>query len=324
MISIIIPLKKDQGYLEKCVQACLAQEGVPFEVIVLPDQALGAYSFSGDMQVRVEATGSKGPAEKRNRGAELARGDILAFLDDDTRPHPGWLARVSAQFEDASISALGGPSLTPPDDPFLAQVSGAVYESWMMSGGERRRYLPMEPADVDDWPSCNLAVRKSVFREIGGFGTRFWPGEDTELCLALIKRGHRIFYDPGAQIYHHRRPSLKKHFRQLGNYALHRGYFVKRFPETSRKPQYFAPTLFVVGLALLMASGLMGLAWITLPLLILLLGTYAVIAFISIPGNHPFKVRVMGVVTIFLSHLTYGILFVKGLLAGKLPEEKSR
>ena len=239
MVSIIIPLRRDQGYLRECLEGCFAQKGTNLEVIVLPDEPLPW----SDPRIRVEPTGPARPARKRNRGVELSRGDILVFIDDDTHPQAGWLEAALAAFSDPKVAAVGGPSVTPTSDPFWAQVSGAAYESWMMSGVERRRYIPTQATDVDDWPSCNLLVRRSVFQEIGGFGTDFWPGEDTEFCLAIIKKGYRIRYEPRAVIDHHRRPSLKQHFIQLGNYGLHRGYFAKRYPETSCKLPYFLPSI---------------------------------------------------------------------------------
>lgn len=336
MVSIIIPLRQDQGYLKNCVECCLAQKGFELEVIVLPDgEVQGRRKETGgrrqedvdaesgwwalDPRVRFEATGPGRPARKRNRGAALSKGDILAFIDDDTRPHPDWLAAAMAHFADPKVGAVGGPSITPADDSFWAQVSGAAYESWMLSAGERLRYVPGKACDVMDYPSCNLLVRRSAFDEIGGFGTDFWPGEDTEFCLALIKKGYRIRYEPDAVIDHHRRPSLKKHFKQLANYGLHRGYFVKRYPETSRKLPYFMPSFMLVG-----GIGLVGASFCgsmpSLLALTALASLYVLLTTISLSWRK-FSVAACAIPVIFLSHLAYGLAFLKGLLASRLPEE---
>ncbi len=310
--SIIIPLKHDQGYLKPCIEACVTYAGSNTEIIVLPDDPLPW----NDPRIIVEATGPVSPARKRNRGAQIGKGDILVFIDDDTRPRFGWLEAALAHFKDPRIGAVGGPSITPASDPFMAQVSGVAYESWMMSGSERYRYRPEAERDVDDFPSCNLIVRRCVFDTVGGFGTDFWPGEDTEFCLAVVKKGFRIRYEPRAVIEHHRRPTLAKHLRQLANYGLHRGYFVKKFPETSRRPAYFAPSaMVIVGTALAFGTlmGSLECRW----LLGFLATVYAVLTLISLP-----KHRLVGTAIVFLSHLTYGTFFVMGLLAQKLPEEK--
>ncbi|MCC7518004.1 MAG: glycosyltransferase [Verrucomicrobiae bacterium] len=313
MVSILIPLRRDAGYLARCLESCFAAGDV--EAIVLPDAPIPGL----DPRARQEATGPVGPAAKRNRGAAIAKGEILAFVDDDTRLLAGWLAAALPHFEAPSVAAVGGPAITPKGDPFWARVSGTTYESWLVSGGERRRYLPGAPAEVDDWPSCNLLVRRTAFDAVGGFGTDFWPGEDTAFCLALVKRGWKIRYEPRAAIEHHRRPSLKKHFVQLANYGLHRGYFAKRFPETSLRARYFAPSALLLGLIALLAALLTGIprAGGTLAALAT---AYLLLAAASVARAGP-RLLLPSVGVIFISHLVYGAAFLRGLAAGRLPEE---
>lgn len=313
--SVIIPLRRDQGFLRPCIDACFDQGETGIEVIVLPDEPPGW----SDPRIRVEATGNVSPARKRNRGAQLARGEFLVFIDDDTRPRPGWLRAARRHFQDPAVAAVGGPSVTPADDPFWAQVSGAAYESWMLSGSERRRYRPGAECDVEDFPSCNLLVRRPAFEAVGGFGTDFWPGEDTAFCLALVKRGCRIRYEPRAVIEHHRRPSLTRHFVQLANYGLHRGYFAKRYPETSRRIPYFAPSVFVLTGAAMTLLALAGNP--VAPRLLLLLGPlYFLLLLISLVGN-PCRLLPAAAGVIFASHVVYGVSFLQGLIARRLPEE---
>ena len=110
---------------------------------------------------------------------------------------------------------------------------------------------PRRARDVDDYPSCNLFVRRLPFVGHVGECLRYWPGEDTKLCMLLTKtEGKRIVYEPEAVVYHHRRALFWGHFRQVWNYAVHRGFFAKRYPDTSLRPQYFVPSTFVVAGAL--------------------------------------------------------------------------
>jgi len=156
---------------------------------------------------------------------------------------------LAANFDDDEVGAAGGPATTPPEDNLWQQVSGAVYSSFAASGSYRYRYIHDRRREVDDYPTCNLAVRKSVFNDAKGFQTNYWPGEDTELCLTITKKlGKKIIYDPLVHVYHHRRNFWNGHFKQVTQYALHRGFFVKKFPETSRKLAYFMPTILTVGI----------------------------------------------------------------------------
>ena len=314
VVSIIIPLKEDQGYLAGCLQACRDQAGNDSEIIVLPD---GGLPGTFPANVRVQPTGNLSPSAKRNEGARLAQGEILAFIDDDTRPLAGWLEAALPHFANPEIAAVGGPAVTPPDDPFTAQVSGAAYESWLFSGPALHRYRPAASKPVDDFPSCNLIVRKKTFDELGGFQTHLWPGEDTAFCLALVEKGYHIRYEPRALIEHHRRPDLKRHFLQVSRYGRQRGYFARRFPRTSLRWTYFVPTLFTATLAAATAAAAAG----SRPALLFLAAVgivYLVLALFSL-GRRQISLLVLAVPVIFLSHLIYGLCFIAGLL-GKAPE----
>jgi len=177
------------------------------------------------------------------------KGEILAFIDGDAYPAGDWLRNVVKNFIDPEVAAVGGPAVTPPFEPMRQKAGGQVFSSLLISGRFNYRYLPRNRREIDDYPSCNLLVRKSIMQTLGGFDTSVWPGEDTKLCLDITKKlGKKIIYDPKVLVWHHRRPLFLPHLRQVANYALHRGYFVKIYPETSFRPVYFVPTLFLFGI----------------------------------------------------------------------------
>ena len=325
-VSVVIACPGDSWMLRECLQALSRQTCRNFEVIVLPDapMELSEYGFS----LSVIPTGKVRPAEKRNKGIAVAKGDVTAFIDDDAYPDEHWIANAARYFGEPTVGGVGGPGVTPPGDGFFARAGGRVYENFFVSGGYRYRYVGGRVRlDVDDYPSCNLLVRTDLLRRIGGYRTDFWPGEDTLLCEAIVLAEHRrIVYDPWVLVYHHRRPLFLPHLRQLGRYGFHRGYFVKRFPATSCRFSYFVPTLFVLYLLALAAVwtwrafhgggeiGAWGMfaAW---PFFVYLLLT-GITSFCFNPCM--WAVTWLG---IFLSHVTYGIRFLQGLLASKAPCE---
>jgi GT2 family glycosyltransferase len=189
-----------------------------------------------------------------------------------------------------------------------------------MSGQYRYRYIPQKMRDVDDYPSCNLLVRKSVMDSLGGFDTKFWPGEDTKLCLDIThKLKKKIIYDPQVLVYHHRRKIYLAHLKQISNYGLHRGYFVKKYPETSLRLSYFLPTFFVLGLV---SGGVISMLapWFK-TVYLTCLGLYLLLAFISSLSKELQLIFPVFFVIIF-SHIAYGIFFLKGLFSTRLSEEK--
>ncbi len=347
-VSIIIAVKTWQKNLEECVAKCreidtstvpnpALQGGIQaslsinpeqgqrinfkdYEIIVLPDEAEEP-RISGDAAfVRIIPTGVVSPGKKRDIAVKYAKGEILAYIDDDVFPDKTWLREAVKNFADPEVAAVGGPAVTPLQDSFLQKASGRIYESIAVSGNFRYRYVPGKRQYVDDYPSCNFLVRKSVMEETGGFDTNFWPGEDTKLCLDITRKlGKKIVYDPRALVYHHRRPVFLGHLKQIASYALHRGYFVKRYPETSLKVSYFIPTLFVA--CLIAGAAITFLLPDARRIYYAALCAYlAAILICSLTKD----IRLVPFVVIgtILSHLTYGINFLIGLLSKRLKEDK--
>ena len=312
-ISIIIAAKQNNRYLEECIRCCQKLDYPFFEIIVLPDEDM---RIDADRRIRVIPTGNVLPAAKRDMGVGDAKGDIIAFIDDDAYPDKDWLKYAAFGFGDESISCVCGPAVTPGDEPMLNRASGNVYESFIVSGPARYRYLPLEKRFTDDFPSCNFFIRKRDFLELGGFKTKFWPGEDTILCLDVVhKLKKKIIYDPAVLVYHHRRPLFRKHLKQIANYALHRGYFLKKFPQTSFKLGYFIPSAITL---VLLFSLLLGLLISSKFFLILIL--YMAIAFTFSLSKSFLLIPYVFTGTV-LTHFTYGINFVRGILSKKLKEE---
>ena len=158
-----------------------------------------------------------------------------------------WLKSAVHHFNDLSVAAVGGPAVTPLSDSLKKKISGWIYESPLVSSKFTYRYKPAPIQNVDDYPTCNLIIRKSDFMEAGGLKPDIGPERILFYALKLThKLGKKIIYDPGVKVYHHRRDVFGPHLRQIKSYAFHRGFFVKKFPETSLKPAYFIPSVFSV------------------------------------------------------------------------------
>ena len=329
LVSIVIACPGRSWMLDECLDAIGEQTYRNYEAIVLPDADFAKDGAAARSWLRVISTGKVRPAEKRNTGIREARGEIVAFIDDDAYPDAHWLEYAVKYFGEKSIGAVGGPGITPPGDGFMAKIGGRVYDNFLVSGNYRYRYKAGGVRrDVDDYPSCNLFVRTSLLREIKGYRTDFWPGEDTLLCKDIIDSGSRIVYDPWVVVHHHRRPLFGPHLRQLGRYAFHRGYFVRRYPSNSAHFSYFVPSLFVAYLAAwavlaavpqpdAMPFWLFAVwnVFLSVPLL-----TYLALVLVTTVSLNPI-VWLMTVCGVFATHVTYGLRFIQGLCARKAPCE---
>jgi glycosyltransferase involved in cell wall biosynthesis len=362
LVSIVVAFPAASAYLDECIDAVRRQTCPNWELILLPDAptgriypprpsgappgrecsshqqqaALPSLEGSGvgsprpstldprpSASIREIPTGCVRPAEKRNIGIREARGEIVAFLDDDAFPVENWLHQAMVYAGDPAIAAIGGPATTPIGDPYLAQLSGRVYGNPLVSGSVRYRYEPDRVREVDDFPSCNLFVRTDVLRTLGGFRTDFWPGEDTHLCMEIVRRlGRTIVYDPRVHVYHHRRPLFLPHLRQIARYALHRGWFARRFPDTSRRVSYMLPSALVLGIV----AGAVAVALVPVlrapyaAALALYLGL-TFLAAMKLRNPLTWLLTWLGIVA---THLVYGVRFLQGLLFGRLPTEVRR
>jgi GT2 family glycosyltransferase len=315
--SIIIPVKEINTYIRENIQY-IKKIKEDWELILVPNNA--SIDEWLDNRIRIIPSGRLGPAEKRDLAAKEAAGNVLVFLDDDSYPSENLLSIAKAHFENKSVVAIGGPGITPPTDSFLQKVSGAVFLS-KFSGGSPERYVPNGPVrDVDDWPSVNLMVRRDDFLKIGGFNTKYWPGEDTKLCLALKeKTKKRILYVPELIVWHHRREGIKAHLKQIGAYGLHRGYFAKKFQKNSFRLKYFLPSIFFILALLSVAIIIFNQIFLIFSLLFWAIYLLVLIKiWIDIVRYEKKSVASYALFYIPLTHLYYGFMFIIGLFRKEL------
>lgn len=305
-VSIVIPCRGDTPRLRECVEWCRRQD-YPAEIIIVTDTEIR------NIEARVVVIRGLSPPRKRDVGARIAGGEVVAFLDDDASPSVQWLKAGMRHFQSPEIKAVGGPGTTSAGDSVRQRASGAIFSSALVSGTKAFRYIPKDFRFEDDHPSCNLFVRKSVLEEIGGFDTDYYPGEDTLLCKKLAERGVRIFYDPEASVYHHRRPVFRQHLKQVRNYAFQRGFFARTFRSTSLRFSYFIPTLLMLWL-LAGWTGVFFLGWWK-TVYLASVALYSAVCFVSAVRHLELRLAPHIFAGIILTHLTYGIYFVLGLLS---------
>ncbi len=239
LVSIIIPCKDVDGYTRECIEYCRHLNYPNFEIILLPDHSTEAID-----EVKVITTGPVAPGVKRNMGVKSSNGEFCAFIDNDAYPRSDWLTSALKYFEDPEVGGVGGPGLTPEADGFMQKAGGYVLSSFMV-GNLSSRYKTKSCFESDDIHSCNFIARKTVIEAAGGWNERYWPGEDTLICLAIKKLGQKLIESSDVVVYHHRRSLFKPHLRQVSRFGEHRGFFAKKFPENSAKLTYFFPSLLV-------------------------------------------------------------------------------
>jgi len=150
-----------------------------------------------------------GPAQARNLAARQARGEFLAFIDDDCWPDRLWLEAFSKQFEHHPEALLGGTIRNALDDSLFSEASQLILEAAF-------RFYNRDPEAPRLLVSGNLAVRRDRLLEAGGFSAAMLKlaSEDRELCDRWRALGWPLRFVPEAIVYHAHELGLSRFWRQ--------------------------------------------------------------------------------------------------------------
>ena len=190
-VSIIVPVHEgqDKNSLRTCLESLLRLEPRPAEIRLVSDGRFVILPDTVDSsRITLLSTGNpSGPAVARNLGAAQAVGDILLFIDSDIQVPESVVACVQRKFEEyPELAALfGSYDAAPSQSNFLSQYRNLLHHHVHQTGKE---------AAFTFWSGCG-AIRRSVFREIGGFDGLKYPKpsiEDIELGYRLRKAGYSI------------------------------------------------------------------------------------------------------------------------------------
>jgi glycosyltransferase involved in cell wall biosynthesis len=263
-VSVVVPTRNRAPSLKQLLEALAAQvyPSDRLEVIVVDNSSIDnteavvdeANSW-GVFPVRYLRKQDDGPAASRNRGAEMASGEIIAFTDSDCIPTPAWLRSGVSSFADGVGVVCGPiePTWVTGDQPFFShQIHRVNREDGL-------------------YPTANVFYRREAFLDLGGFieemRTYSWGqpvgGDDTEMAWRVRRAGYASVFSDGATVYHQPTPITAKSYLlqpiaaqvipqlirsipELRDTCLYKRYFIHRESAT------FA--LLLLGLALTRAT----------------------------------------------------------------------
>src|SRR5436189_2617179 len=195
-----------------------------YEVILVNDGSTDATPvIASEYEVRLITTKNQGLSAGRNVGIRAATGEIVAFIDDDAYPEIHWLRFLALALMEGKAVGVGGPNLPPPNDGWRADAIANA------PGGPN----PVLISDTiaEHIPGCNMAFWKDALEAIGGFDPRFRSaGDDVDVCWRLRDRGGVIGYSPGAVVWHHRRRSFRRFWRQQVGYGKAEALLERKWP----------------------------------------------------------------------------------------------
>lgn len=231
MVSVIICTRDGEDRIASCLSAVTNMRGGGFEIIVVDDGStdataeIVAKNFPQARLLRLEPSGL---SAARNAGAEAARGEILAFTDDDCEPDEEWVSRLRPIFKDGNFAAAGGPNLPP--------KARGWEEAVVVASPGAPSHVMLDDVEAEHLPGCNLAVTRAAFFAIGGFDPQFWTaGDDVDFCWRLRDAGFRLGFVPGAFVWHRRRTTIAAFLRQQLGYGRAEKLLMAKHPSRFNK-----------------------------------------------------------------------------------------
>lgn len=241
MVSVVIPTRDRADELERVLHTILELDGPPFEVIIIDNAAktdaterMVADKFAGDDRVRYFSQRIPGISPARNRGIAEARGEIVAFTDDDVVVDRHWLrAIVRALRQNPQADAITGLVL-PAAFETQSQLWFEEFGGFNKGFSARLFTAHPEPGDPLLYPYTagsygsgnNIAFWTKTLRVADGFDERLGvgsptrAGEDLDVFLHIILGGGAIVYEPAAIISHFHREDYEGLRGQLYNYGV--------------------------------------------------------------------------------------------------------
>jgi len=248
LCSIIVPTHARPAQLAECL-AALSRLDYPkerLEVIVVDDGggvplAPVLERFRQVLDLTVLEQEQAGPADARNAGAERARGEVLAFTDDDCQPAREWLQRLVARLATHPDSAAGGHTINVLRDNSYARTSQLIID---VGYAQNNR----DPDEARFFTTNNLVVPAAGFRSLGGFKAGWVTSEDRDFCDRWIARGFTLAYEPAAIVYHAHgltfRSFCRQHFAYgRGAYRFHRAHARRWKRRIAIEPSFYLTLL---------------------------------------------------------------------------------
>ena len=217
-ISVVIPTYNRYKSLRRCLDSLFNQsyQKDNYEIIVVDDGSTDGTkemidSIKTDLKLKYLYQENKGPAAARNLGVKHANGDIIAFIDDDCTADYYWIENIVKFFEDYLNAVACGSHY---NEAFILPIKS---KKDSRENAIREFYLD----NIEHMPQIgNFAVRKQIFRKVGGFDESLVTGEDMDFLIRLLKRNYHVYINDSLKVTHYSSGRLLDIFKKKYIFSL--------------------------------------------------------------------------------------------------------
>ncbi len=308
VISVITPTFNRKDELVYLFDSIKKQTLDPkyFEMIISDDGSTDGTkeyikSIQNEFQFSLSCVSQKnlGPGSARNNGVKNSKGELIVFIDSDCEADSNWLEIIYDAYIKNEFDAFGGPDEA--RDNFLPIQIAINFSmtSFLTTGGIRGHNKNMISKFFPR--SHNMGVKKKLFEKIGGFG-HLRHGQDIELSNRIINENAIVKLLKNAVVYHRRRTTLLKFFRQVFNWGVARVNLAK-IDRKMLQTVHFLPSFgFLVSILSLICSFLF--PSIFLPILVILLSSHFILC--AFGGLKTRSIKVMLYLTLIIPCQVFG------------------
>ncbi len=244
--SVVVPTFSRTDEVTELLTSLKAQEADNFEVVIADgslDDSVGGVMplFNDSLQLIYLHEKGLGISESRNWGVKNAKGDYIIFFDSDCVIPPHYFKFLDNYLSENELDAFGGPDKAHSDFSLTQKAISYAMTSFFTTGGIRGnkkhvgQYQPR---------SFNMGIKRRVFNELGGF-SGMKVSEDIDLSLRLYKAGCRVGLIENAYVFHKRRSTFYKFFRQVSSFGSGRIDLQIRHGN-ALKPVHLIPAVFTL------------------------------------------------------------------------------
>ncbi len=308
VFSFIIPVYNRPDEIKELLESfSKLEDNLTYEIVIVEDGSNETSeniidSFKGQLDISYYYKSNSGPGDSRNYGMQQAKGNYFIILDSDVILPSNYLTEVKKFLEKSYYDCFGGPDAAHSSFSNLQKAINFAMTSFITTGGIRGGKKQVE----DFQPrSFNMGLSKKAFLASGGFG-KIHPGEDPDLSLRLHKLGFKTTLIENAFVYHKRRISWSKFYKQVNKFGMVRPILNQWHPN-SKSLVYWFPTLFSLGLIASIIVLAFNIVW---PLYLYLF--YFSIAFVlALVSNKSIIIAFQALIAILVQFVGYGYGFIK-------------
>ncbi|MCR5550211.1 MAG: glycosyltransferase [Bacteroidales bacterium] len=322
-LSIIVPVFNRPDEVAELLASLNKQTDSDFEVLIIEDGSSlrcedVCKQYEDKLDIHYYFKPNSGRSETRNYGMDRASGNYFIIFDSDCIMPPQYIQTVKSYLNEDYVDCYGGPDAADSSFNEMQKAISYAMTSMLTTGGIRGATKNVNKFSPR---SFNMGIAKEVYERIGGYKNMI--GEDIDLSFRINEAGFKTRLFPKAYVYHKRRVSLKKFFRQVNTFGKAR-ILLNALHPGALKLVHWLPACFVVGNILLVLGTIISLLchWAYWWIWLIPIAVYVMAIFVeSLVKNKSLKIACISIAACYCQLFGYGTGFINEFITRRASKK---